>query len=136
MFPYESRIINWYWMNGSGYTKEEAYKNLKEKFQKYKLEGNELPRPGSKVPIKFASTERIYNFDTEAAQFFKAVFAMDYYNIFISDESSMYDFCWDDILIEKQKIIQRLYGIDINDFEGLKIVDILERIKGKKGGIA
>lgn len=46
----------------------------------------------------------------------------------------MYDFCWsDDSLNEKQFKIAEAYGIDIKDIEGLKIVDILRRIKEGTG---
>ncbi|MGO4500094.1 hypothetical protein AB4114_29890 [Paenibacillus sp. 2RAB27] len=130
MYPWEARIINWNTMNGDGYTKKEAFLKLREKFEKYKSEGRELPRPGLKMKLTFASAEKIGSFDTAAVQFFKVIFEIDYNGIFISDESSMYDFCWtDDSLNEKQLKIAEAYGIDIKDIEGLKIVDILRRIK-------
>jgi len=134
MFPWEARIINWYWMNGDGQTKQEAYLKLKEKFELYKSEGKSLPRPGSKVSIAFASISRIGNLESEAAIFFKEIFDMDYYGMFISDESSMYDFCWsDELLDEKQKHIKERFGIEIKDLEDQKIVDILGRIKEGTG---
>lgn len=40
MFPWETRTINWYWMNAGGYSKIEAYKNLKDKINAYKAEGH------------------------------------------------------------------------------------------------
>jgi hypothetical protein len=43
MYPWEARIINWYWMNGDGHSKGEAYLKLKEKFDKHKSEGHILP---------------------------------------------------------------------------------------------
>lgn len=58
MYPWEARIINWNTMNGDGYTKKEAFLKLKEKFEKYKSEGRELPRPGLKMKLIFASVER------------------------------------------------------------------------------
>lgn len=116
MYPWEARIINWYWMNGDGQTKKEAYLKLKEKFDTYKSEGRELPKPGHRMNLLFASIERIDSFDDEASLFFKEVFDMDYSGMFISDGSSMYDFCWsDDSLNEKQNIIQEKYGVKIND---------------------
>ncbi|MHA7966708.1 hypothetical protein ACX93W_21580 [Paenibacillus sp. CAU 1782] len=86
------------------------------------------------MQIKFASVARIDNLDIEAFQFFKDIFEMDYYEMFISDESSMYDFCWtDDSLLEKQERIKEIYNINSKEIEGLKIVGILERIKGGTG---
>lgn len=46
MFPWEARVIGWYVMHGDGQTKKEAYLKLKEKFDAFKSEGQELPRPG------------------------------------------------------------------------------------------
>lgn len=117
-------------MHGDGLTKKEAYSKLKEKFDSFKLEGRALPRPGSKVRITYAEVSRIDSLEAEAILFFRAVFDMDYYGMFISDQSSMYDFCWsDDLLYDKKMKIQEEYGIELNDLDELKIVDILERIK-------
>ena len=130
MFPWNARIINWYWMSGSGNTKTEAYLKLKESFEKYKIENKILPRPGKKVEIKFASVLDVNNYEQEAIQFFDQVFDMDYAGIFISDESSLYDFCWtnESLSIAKEKI-NNIYRINIDETEGLKIVNILKRIK-------
>jgi hypothetical protein len=134
MFPWEARIINWYWMNGSGNSKMEAYINLKERFEAHLAEGLKLPRPGTNVKVRFASVSRIDTVEKEAVDFFKDIFDMDYYGMFISDESSMYDFCWaDELLNEKKLKIQEVYGIQIDDIEGLKIVGILEEIKEGTG---
>ncbi|MBD8497249.1 hypothetical protein [Paenibacillus arenosi] len=134
MYPWEARIINWYWMNGDGQSKEEAYLKLKEQFDKHKLEGNKLPRPGQKVQLTFASVDRMDQYEIEAVHFFKEVLEMDYYEMFVSDKSSMYDFCWtDEMLNEKYEKISVIYGVEIEDIEGLLIVDILQRIREGKG---
>ncbi|OKP88492.1 hypothetical protein A3844_07245 [Paenibacillus helianthi] len=130
MYPWEARIVNWYWMNGDGSSKKEAYLRLEENFEQYKSAGKDLPRPGTKMEVMFANVSRIDNLESEAIQFFNEVLDMNYLEMFISDESSLYDFCWSDILILDANVkINKLYGIHINDIEGLRIVDILERIK-------
>lgn len=74
------------------------------------------------MTITYAEVTRIDSFDSEAVLFFRVVFDMDYYGMFISDQSSMYDFCWsDDLLNDKKMKIQEEYGIEINDLEGLII---------------
>jgi hypothetical protein len=132
MYPWNARIINWYWMNGHGNSKEEAYRDLKDNFERYKIENNVLPRPGTKVEIIFADISRIKNLELEANQFFNQIFDMDYNKIFISDFSSLYDFCWTDEAISTAKTkIKNYYEIDIDDIEKLTVVDILEKIKSK-----
>lgn len=82
------------------------------------------------VQIKDESEE----YENEAVHFFNEIFKRDYNELFISDESSIYDFCWtDDMLDEKYKQIQEIYGVQIKDIEGLKIVDILQRIREGTG---
>ncbi|MDQ0059985.1 hypothetical protein [Paenibacillus harenae] len=128
-YPWEARIINWYWMNGDGQSKTEAYLKLKEKFNKYKSEGHLLPRPGRKIQLTYASVERMDQYENEAVHFFKEILEMDYYEMFVSDKTSMYDFCWtDEMLNEKYIQIQEIYGVQIEDIEGLMIADILQRI--------
>lgn len=134
VYPWEARIINWYWMNGDGHSKGEAYLKLKEKFDKHKTEGHILPRPGQKVQLTFASTEWMDRYENEAVHFFKELFEMDYYEMFVSDKTSMHDFCWtNELLDEKFRKIYEIYGVQIKDIEGLKIVDILKRIREGTG---
>ncbi|WP_438449478.1 hypothetical protein [Gorillibacterium sp. sgz5001074] len=134
MYPWEARIINWYWMNGDGQTKTEAYLKLKEQFDKHKSEGHILPRPGHRVQLSYASVKRMNQFENEAVRFFKEIFEMDYYEMFVSDKTSMHDFCWTDgMLNEKYIKIQEIYGVQIQDIEDLKIVDILKRIQEGTG---
>lgn len=130
MFPWEARIIDWYWMNADGYSKIEAHKKLMDRFNAYKEEGHQLPRPGTRVPLTFASVSKIDNLEKVAVDFFRNIFDLDYYGMFISDESSLYNFCWSDTEIEKvHDMINHYYQIDINNIDGLIIVDILEKIK-------
>lgn len=134
MYPWEARVVNWYWMNADGHSKSEAYLKLKEKFDKHKLEGNNLPRPGHRVQLNFSSSERMDQYENEAVHFFREIFEMDYYEMFVSDKTSMHDFSWtDEMLNEKYIKIQETYGVQINEIEGLKIVDILQRIREGSG---
>lgn len=42
-----------------------------------------------------------------------SIFNLDYYGMFVSDESSLYDLCWFDSEIEKvQEMISQNYKID------------------------
>lgn len=129
-FPWEARIINWYWMSGKGYTRQEAYDALQVNFNTYKAEGNELPRPGSKSGMVFACVDQINHLEPEGIILFKEIFGMDYYGMFISDDSTLYDFCETKEKVQRKIAkIQEKYGIRVEDITGLRIVGILERMR-------
>lgn len=132
--PWDARIIKWYWMSGSGDTIEEAYEELQKSFHQYKNAGNKLPRPGTNVEIKFAETDEIEKYDHIAEDFFRKILNMNFNDIlFISDESSLYDFCLnDDLLSEKIQLIKDTYGIDLSEDEGLRLTDIFRKIEEGK----
>ena len=55
---YGALIKGWSGMVGHGETKEKAFENLKEHFELFK-DNNELPRPATNVPLKFALTSSL-----------------------------------------------------------------------------
>src|SRR5437870_10926348 len=70
LIPWSAQIINWWQMNGTGDTKDEAYADLESQFAKVKEGGESLPRPGTGLPIEFASRERVSLYDDLAEDFF------------------------------------------------------------------
>lgn len=129
-YPWEARVLNWYWMRGEGDTKEEACANLQRNFDAYLARGGELPRPGSKAGIVYASVDQINELEPEGIIFFKEIFGLEYYGMFISDDASLFDFCDSKFaLLKKITRIQEKYGITVSDVEGLRIVGILQRMK-------
>ncbi|WP_461255060.1 hypothetical protein [Treponema sp. R80B11-R83G3] len=135
IYPWNARIINWYTMSGSGNTKEEAFLKLKNKFEKHKSENKKLLRPGKKMAIVFASSSKIDNYEVEAIEFFDKIFDLNYMEMFISDISSLYDFCWaDESKLTAKEKIKKNYGINTDNIEGLLIVNILEQIRNSKRG--
>ncbi len=85
-------------------------------------------KKGSKVPIQFADTDRIEKYEDIAVDFFSKIIEMNYYDCFISDESSLHDFCLDDEkTIEK---IRKEYGIEPD--KNLVLADIFEQINNEK----
>src|SRR5437763_11516001 len=60
---YLARIINWGVMTESGETPAQAMENLRDHFNRIKearlSESKGLPRPGTKVSIEFASSDRV-----------------------------------------------------------------------------
>jgi hypothetical protein len=129
LHPFRASIINWN-VSGSGNTKEEALSDLARWFstRKEKLaeEGNPLPRPGTNVPIQFASQERVNAHPELTQDFIERVLGYEW--AFVSDESSLWDFHGErtnDLLVEK---IRSVYGVSVDDIESAKLCEILDRI--------
>ena len=133
-------IINWSGLVGHGETSEKALVALNESFKLYKENNDELPRPGTKVPFKFASTENIDKYENIAVDFFKEVLNMDYFGGFYSDGSilAFFEPYGDDEIMNKkmkEEIIKRtlsLYNVDITDIYDEPLWRIFERIETKK----
>jgi|GEM_PF-3712913 hypothetical protein len=75
-----------------------------------------------------ASQDRMVALELEAVVFFKTIFGWDYYDLFISDKSSLYDLCLRDEFERIQVQIKEAFGIEVGDSK-MKIVDILEQIR-------
>ena len=113
-------------MWGAGNTRLEALDNLRKHFEQFKATNENLPRPGSKVPIRFAATTRVDRHAKLATDFVIRVLGIEW--AWISDESSLDDFHeeeTDDMLIQK---IRSIYGVDVSDIAGGNLADILDRI--------
>lgn len=122
------QVINWWIMTGLGDTKKEAYESLKSNFKSY-LEHNHAPRPGTTVPLHFASTSEIEDLEDVSPDFFEKILDLNYYECFISDESSLMDFGRDnDETLQK---INTTYDLGLEDLGDGKLVGILTMIKGR-----
>ncbi len=134
---YVAGIINWTMMVGHGETAEKALTALKDSFKLYKDNNDYLPRPGTKVPLKFAPTDNIDKYEKIAVDYFKRVLNMDYYEGFYSDGSVLEFLRDNDTDSEKmrQEIIKRtflIYNVDISDIYDETLWKIFERIINKK----
>jgi hypothetical protein len=127
--PWTVQIVNWPAMNGYGDTKAEAYNRLVENFNNRKESGLKIARPGTGLPIEFASTANIDNYEEVAAQFLRQILSMDYKNCWISDESSLWDFHGEETNDHLHRKIYEIYGINVSDIDDGKLVKIFERIK-------
>ncbi len=121
---YGAQFTNWSTFFAHGSSLEEAIENLRTNLIKYGKE-NELPRPGSKVPIQFADSDRIEKYENIAVDFFEKIIGINYYDCFISDLSSLVDFDLDNE--ETLQKIKQEYGIEPSG--DLFLADIFEQIK-------
>ena len=133
--PWVAQVINWWLMFGHGQTKEEAYADLKRRFEEYKGRGEKLLRPGARrrPQIEFAPTVEIKQYEQIAVDFFEKVLGMNYYECFISDESSLWDFHGEETNEEYYRKIADVYGVDVSDIESGNLVQIFERIREQGG---
>jgi hypothetical protein len=125
-FPWTANVINWPAMSAGGNTKLEALVELRKHFDEFKVKKNKLPRPGTKVPIKFAVSTRVGQHSELAREFVQQILEIDW--AWISDESSLGDFHGEetnDRLIEK---IRQVYGVDVSDIPSGNLANIFDRI--------
>jgi len=111
-----------------GNTKQEAYEHLKSNFKSH-LEYNSAPRPGTGVPLSFADTSQVDGLEGIAPDFFERILDLNYYECFISDESSLTD-CGRDNDETLQKI-NTIYNLGLTDLGDGNIVRLLTLIKEK-----
>jgi hypothetical protein len=119
-------VINWPGMSGSANSKLEALEELRKNFDRSRATRPSLPRPGTKVPIEFSTTERVGRHSELAKDFVKRVLDIDW--AWISDESSLWDFHEDETNESLTDKIRRIYGVDVSDISSGNLADIFDRI--------
>ena len=127
-------LINWYEMSGLGDTKEIALKDARQKFVKRKASGEKMFRPGvgcgSRLPgnpkIIFPENQRIDTYPSLRDEFIAEVLRLPW--AWVTDESSLWDFHAEHDNTNMLLRIQEIYGVDVSNVHGAKLVDILEKI--------
>jgi hypothetical protein len=122
---YLSFIVNW-GLGGAGDTQAEAFRELETAFETAKRNRPFMPRPGTRVPIEFATQERVSAHPELAEDFIRRVLELKW--AWISDESSLWDFHKDETNDALYAKIDEVYGVDVSDIKSAKLSEILERI--------
>ncbi|HLC78646.1 MAG TPA: hypothetical protein VJH92_05980 [Candidatus Nanoarchaeia archaeon] len=124
------RILNWGVMGGLGATKEKAFRDLRKNFSKYaKQKKNKLPRPGTKVPLKFAENKLINKHSKLLDDFILRILEMNREEIlYLSDISTICDFYPEKTLKTYIKKIKKVYAIDVSNVKDGNIAKILNKI--------
>lgn len=129
-FKWSIQIINWWTLGGLGRTKKDALDDLKNNFIEQVKQKGYKPRPGTNVPIEFASTESIDKNYNLLEGFLEKILGFKKESpVFISDLSSLWDFTADDTLEKYFKKIKIIYNKDVRNIEDGNISKILEAIK-------
>ena len=113
-------------MSGSADSKPEALEELRKNFDRFKTTKPNLPRPGTRVPLQLAATERVGQHPELAKDFIKRVLDVDW--AWISDESSLWDFHGDETNESLTEKIRHVYGVDVSDISSGNLTDIFDRI--------
>jgi hypothetical protein len=120
-------VINWPGISGSADSRQRAIEELRKNFDRFKATRPSLPRPGTRVPIEFAATERVGQHSELATDFIRRVLDLDW--AWISDESSLWDFHGDETNKSLTDKIERVYGVDVSDVSSGNLADIFDRIR-------
>jgi hypothetical protein len=124
--PWIADVVNWPAMSGKGNTKPEALKDMRENFERFIATNEPLPRPGTVVRLKYAASHRVGQHPELTKDFAQRV--LDLAWVWISDESSLWDFHGDatnETFVEK---IRTVYGVDVSDITSGNLADIFDRI--------
>jgi hypothetical protein len=121
---YLAFIVNW-GLGGAGDTHAEALRELENAFETAKR-NRPLPRPGTRVPVQFATQERVSAHRELAEDFIRRILELEW--AWISDESSLWDFHRDETNDALYAKIQEVYGVDVSDIKSARLSEILERI--------
>jgi hypothetical protein len=124
---WSAQIITWWTMSGCGDTRDAAIADLRVNLERWRS-AKPLPRPGRSVQLEFAPTHRIEEHPDLAADFFHRIFDMDYAEVWISDDSSLWDFEFGKSLDQVYEKILLTYGVDVSDIAGAKLAPIVERL--------
>ncbi|HTY84575.1 MAG TPA: hypothetical protein VMB19_10160 [Silvibacterium sp.] len=127
---YSARIVNWWVVTGCGNNPGEAAEDLTAQFARMRdgrrRDGKPLPRPGTKVPLEFAPSNRVHAHPELTEDFIQRVLGLDW--AFVSDESSLWDFHTDKTNDLFNAKIKDVYGVDVSDIESGNLAMILGRI--------
>jgi hypothetical protein len=79
-------------------------------------------------PLQFPSSEIIQGY-SEIADRFIDLILVDCVCVFMTDESSLFDFEFIYEVANLEEKIKEVFGVDVSDLEDKKMVDIFERIE-------
>jgi hypothetical protein len=131
---YDARILGWN-IDGLGATKADALAEVRKWYETRRAallsEGKPMPRPGTNVPITFASQERVIVQDELLRDFIHRVLQLEW--AFITDESSLWNFVFDGDIDPLFARVREMYSVDVSDIVDGNIAEILERIAAARG---
>jgi hypothetical protein len=128
-------FLNWPGIAGLGPTPAHAKADLRARFLELRRlrheAGESIPRPGRNEPIRFAPSVRVQRSPQLLDDFLLRVLGFEPdAPIFVSDQSSLHDFCSAEAQVEHyRQLIRTVYDVETSDLPDANLADILERIQ-------
>lgn len=122
--------VNWWGLTGLASTKSGALEELQKSFDAYRASGQTIPRPGAAVPMEFASCDRIDANRPIVRRLIAEILDYDPDSVFVSDESSLWDFTETDGIGDYQMKIREVFGTDVSHIEDGNIAALAEFLSG------
>jgi hypothetical protein len=134
---FRAQILNWPGPIGLGPTRKEAYDNLAQDLEEIRKHREQMPRPGVRVPVQFASTDRV-NADEELLnEFVERVLGFARSDpVFISDLSSLGEFGDEARVAELVRRVRDVFGVEVTETRDGDIADVLEQIRKRRKPLA
>ena len=126
---WRAQIINW-WLVGFGNTPAQALEDLRKNLEAARAEGP-LPRPGNRPPVEFASSTQLERHGEFAYDFVDRVVGVR--PMFMSDGTTLGDFCGDEELEQVHRKIALLFGVDSREMTHDPLWRILDATRSKGG---
>lgn len=132
-FTWTAQVINWWYMRGDGYSREEALEDLRRAFEGFRAT-NPLPRPGrgAELKITFAPSDLLDRHRQTAEELVESLFGIPPNDCFLSDDSTLWDFHQESLNDQFAALIRDRYGVDITDLQPPTVWAIAERIDQKR----
>lgn len=134
---YRALVLGWL-VDSTGDSKQEALANLQNEFSRRRQirldEGKSVPRPGTRIALEYASQTRIDHHAALAEDFIQRVLhpVLGIEDVWISDDSSLWNFHFDETCDELAAKIREVYGVDVSDIESQNLADIFDRIEAAR----
>jgi len=125
-----AQIVNWWLLVGFGDTPEGALDDLRERLEATRARGA-LPRPGTEPPIELVPADELRRHGEFAYEFVERVVGIRPF--FMSDQTSLADFCTSEEAPDVHRKTALLYGIDTRgmiDEPLWKVLDLVQETDG------
>lgn len=122
-----AQIVNWWLMVGFGDTPEAALEDLRARLEAKRARGDTLPRPGTPAPIEFAPDNELGRHGDFAYEFVERVVGCR--PLFMSDRTSLADFCTAEDAPGVHRKTALLYGIDTRKMLGDPLWKVLDLVQ-------
>jgi len=122
-----AQILHWPGPVGIGPTPAAARLDLAAVLETIRRERAAMPRPGSRVPVEFASSDRL-DTDPELYEHFRE-HVLGFEWVLMTDGTALSDFGDEARVTALVARVKEVYGVDVSDISPPLVADIFDRIR-------